>query len=145
MVNRNSNSVINLFAALIAIFTFLTGINSIPDLFSESNEKGIFIEGWNISWSIGLLIISQVALYISLFIIIRTIVSILNANHSFDTSTAWFILIISVFFGSGISFIFMEGYWGPITQINYWIVIAYGIISVICNLFTSFMALKGLD
>jgi hypothetical protein len=65
---------VGLVAGVITIFTFITGIYSLPSIFGHASyPSGIFSKEYNRSFSVGVLILCQVAYYLSYYGILRSI------------------------------------------------------------------------
>lgn len=146
---RKQRSKIELIASLITIFVFVTGINSIPSLFYENKNEGIFTH-ISTSFSVGIVLISQVAFFVSFYIIIQYF------RYKFlpederqrfslsDNPRASFMAIILFVLGMGISFLFIEGFWGSIENIKTGQTgpTLFGILSFILNLATVVLGLE---
>ena len=118
----SSVSIIGAISSVITIFGFLTGINALPSLFKVDVSNGIFNSTINQSSSFGIFLISQGAYFISLYVICKYLKNkILPKDDEalyYDLPTrhpkAKFMLVMIVLMGLGISYLFMESYWGPL-------------------------------
>ncbi len=158
---KNSGSgILGLSASIITIFAFLTGIDSLPILMgaTEDGESlGLFGSGVGRRLSIGVLILSQVAYFVSLYILVRSVKALylpstehggggitFKATYSITSGQlryrCIFLLLISMLFGMGISFLFMETIWNPLPilldQKDYSVLFGFGLFALVGNFLT---------
>ena len=101
--------------SLISIFIFLTGVYSLPILFSKNPSSHPAAVDYP-AFSYGFLIISQCVFFFCYFVIIRYLYNRMIINYfKFDDECAKTLyFFVCIFFGFGLSFLFAEGFWGPV-------------------------------
>ena len=152
---QNIGRTISLIASILTIFIFLTGINNLPTLLNLSSfnqNKGLFNLQIATSISVSVFVVSQIAYYLSYYSILRFIHIYLFSDRTFwvndfkEEPHAIFFSITLFLLGCGISYLFLEAYWGNgivlIKEGRLVPVFAFCTISIAMNLLTVWTALR---
>ncbi len=151
MISKN----LSLISSILSIFVFITGIYSLPEILnngSSKSELGLFNSDINRGVSIGILIISQVVYYVSLFTIVSKAKTYLFPGETYlyirgsRKHKALFYFVITSILGIGLSTLFLEGIWGKIPYLiatgQLLTLILFSLLSIIGNIFTVWNAME---
>jgi magnesium-transporting ATPase (P-type) len=114
----HTRSWVNLVSGIIGIFTFVTGIQSMPSLIFKSNSKPIQsfsdIQPNVFFWPT--VVFSQLLYYVFLYLVLTSVRKLFFHEKEFHplSSRVKFWYLISLGFALAISLCFAEGFWGPL-------------------------------